>query len=342
MRFLSGAKHQLGDIAPGAASPVNAFFDAKTLKVSLVAKRWEFPRLLNEFSDCHLNETVPNVASGLYPDNPEYSKVLDEIVRPVSPEALAEIQFLSRRSMLVLARCAFLVRIGMNGLELRGLVLHELSKESIDANLVLIAVSGQESFLHPIASASYRVEYDKYVKLVIGARYKEHIVSQTLMFKVGGTISKQDQIIYHALQDAAVEYSDCFREGVKESEIYGEMLCRFKQIEEDCQLQGFAKSATKHHPGGGTSPLGNRDRMIEPRGVRECVANTMFAINPVDSLADFKVEIQGVIRSGKKSPIILDMASEAKSMIPFRTIQSKNGTIAVLPELFVVECEKYQ
>jgi hypothetical protein len=237
--------------------------------------------------------------------------------------------------MLSLVATARRLEPGMDGLRVRSLILEELAAYGVDANLVLVALAGQEQHLHPIASPLYRVTDGTWMKLVVGARCAEHIVSQTLMVKRGTIVSEEETRVYHALQQAAVEYADLYREEAVERDIHAAMIERFKQVECDGSLPGFGTSATLHHPGGGTSPLGNRDRMLDPDGTRRCEAWTQFAINPVDSLLGLKVELQGVIMPDGKPPLILNQAGESH-VLPSRAVTAVGGTSAVLPELFVL------
>jgi hypothetical protein len=224
----------------------------------------------------------------------------------------------------------------MDGAEVRALMLSRLVAYGIDANVALTSLAGQQRHLHPIAAADYRVERGQWLKLVVGSRYAEHIVSQTLMVRLGGQADERERRIYEALQDATVAYADLYRDGAREREIHEDMLLCFAEIEKRYGLPGFAASATLHHPGGGTSPLGNRDRMLDPAGVRACEAWTQFALNPVDSLAGFKVEVQGVTRPGGASPVLLDTAEFASDILPFRQVRSPAGLTARLPELLTL------
>ncbi|NOU36301.1 MAG: M24 family metallopeptidase [Kiritimatiellaceae bacterium] len=352
MRWLTGLKHQLGDIAPGAASPVQALVQVSStdsFKITVVSKTFEMPRLKDEIPsvfklfpgiEFNFSETVPPLtASTATADSKDYLAVMDRIVRPLpgglEGSSFKKLEWLSGTAMQALGETAGQLREGMNGLMVRGLLLDNLAARGVDANLVLIALAGQELHLHPIASAQYRVRPEKWMKLVVGARYAEHIVSQSLMVKLGGSVSDREADVYRALQQAAVEYADLYRESVRESDIYAGMVERFKMIENDTGLSGFAQSATLHHPGGGTSPLGNRDRMIDPAGTRRLESWTQFAINPVDTLLGFKVELQGIVRPDGVAPLILDMSQLAPAL-SFRKVTSSNGTTALLPDLMVI------
>ena len=352
MRWLTGIKHQLGDIAPSAVSPVQALVQVcgdDAFKITIIAKPFEMPRLkdeipavFDEFSDITVNfeETIPSLpARTLVPESGDYAELNGKIIRPVlggfEGNSFKKLDWLSRASMNVLGETAREIEEGLSGLTIRGLLLNNLAKHGIDANLVLVALYGQEAHLHPIASAQYRVEKERWMKLVVGTRYAEHIASQSLMVNLGGVVSSREAEVYRALQQAAVEYADLYRAGARGLDIYAEMIDCFRQIEQESGLYGFGRSATLHHPGGGTSPLGNRDRMLNPSGSLVCEPWTQFAINPVDTLCGFKVELQGVIQPDGKPPQVLDMHSDAPD-IPFNTVISRGGTKAVLPDLLVL------
>jgi Metallopeptidase family M24 len=352
MRWLTGIKHQLGDIAPSAISPVNVLIHVdnnKGIKISIAAKEFEMSRLKSEIPQLfnavkglkyEFCQSLPTPAyNSLQADNSNYQLVIDQIIRPLlggfSGSQYKKLNKLSNVTMKVLTETARQLYPGMNGMEARGLLLYNLGRHNIDANLTLIALSGQEFYLHPIASANYVVEKGKWLKLVVGSRFAEHIVSQSLMVKLGGRVSEYEQTVYHALQDAAIEYADCYRVGAIEHGVYAEIIERFQKVEHKYGLKGFAKSATLHHLGGGTSPLGNRDQMLDPVGNKILSPWTQFAINPVDTLAGFKVELQGIIQPKKKPPFILKM-SEFTNGLNFRKVTAEGGTTAKLPELLII------
>jgi hypothetical protein len=352
LRWLTGIKHQLIEIAPIAVSPVQAMVricSGGGFQITFVSKPYELPRLRDEIPvvfqavpevQVSFSQTVPVCCGALLTsEKDEYAAVLDRIVRPVlgglTGNSFSKVSWLSKTSMQALGSTARQLKCGMRGLEVRGLLLHELARRGVDANLVLIALSGQEKHLHPVASDCYKVEPGRWMKLVAGARYAEHIVSQTLMVNCGGTVTAKEQSVYCALQQAALEYADLYRQGAVEFRMHSEMQERFKLVGERAGLAGFAGSAVLHHPGGGTSPLGNRDRMIDPSGNRTFDAWTQFAINPVDALLGMKVELQGLVMPDVAAPMIFDMGL-ADAGVPFRTVTASGGTSAVLPDLMVI------
>ena len=174
----------------------------------------------------------------------------------------------------------------------------------IESNLVLVALSGQEKHFHPLYTAANRVEPGCWVKLVSGCRYAELIVSLTVMAKMGRP-SERESLVYRALQQGTLEYADLFRSGAAEAAIYEEVGRRFQRIEKATGLVGFQPSAYFHHMGGPTSPLGNRDYLLQAGGAHVMVPWTQFAINPCDVLQYTKVELQGIV-TPNGAPRMLD------------------------------------
>ena len=80
---------------------------------------------------------------------------------------------------------------------------------------------------------------------------------------------------------------------------------RFLRIEKETGLEGFGQSAYFHHMGGPTSPLGNRDYLLEKGGTRRILPWIQFAINPCDTMQLTKVELQGVVMP-EGAPRMLD------------------------------------
>lgn len=125
---------------------------------------------------------------------------------------------------------------------------------------------------------------------------------------IGGGTAGAVAAIQSAWLGATVEYADCYRAGAAERDIFAEMISRFRKIGDRYHLKGFAESAMLHHPGGGTSPLGSRDRMLDPVGVRTLAPWTQFAINPVNALAGFKTELQGIVQPDGRPPLVPQMS----------------------------------
>jgi hypothetical protein len=349
MRWLTGMRHQVGDISPGFDSPAKAvirFRHDESIKISIISSPYEMPRLkdmipplfegLDEIDYEFLTETRALEAKALSPEKKDYATLIDSIVRPLlggfEGNQYRKLDWLSNATMRILADTAYELIPGMDGQAVRGLLIANLARAGIEANVILIALTGQEKHLHPIPSSLNKVVKDSWIKLVAGTRYSEHIVSESLMVKIGGSVSELESLIYAALQDASVEYADCYRENSLEKDIHRKMRKRFSMIEKKYDLKGFGESAVLHHPGGGTSPLGNRDWMLKPEGKRKFEAWTQFAINPVDCLANFKVELQGIIQSSGQAPRILDMNKYiSPEKLSFREVKTETGITTYLP-----------
>jgi hypothetical protein len=208
---------------------------------------------------------------------------------------MEKLEWLYGMTSAVLIETALRLKAGMTGAAIRGLVFQALAARDVECNLILVALAGQEKHLHPLYSSDYRVEEGCWVKLVAGGRYAELIVSVTVMAKVGRSPSREEARVYAALQRGVLDYADLFRNGAAESDIYREVGERFAVIEKESGLPGFQPSAYHHHMGGPTSPLGNRDYLLEQGGTRRMFPWMQFAINPCDVLQLTKVELQGVV-----------------------------------------------
>jgi hypothetical protein len=228
----------------------------------------------------------------------------------------------------VLVEAALRLEVGMTGAAVRGLVFHRLAARDVECNLILVALAGQEKHLHPLYDSRYRVEEGCWVKLVAGGRYAELIVSVTVMAKVGRRPSREETRVYAALQQGAVEYADLYRNGAAESDIYREVGERFAEIEDKSGLKGFQPSAYHHHMGGPTSPLGNRDYLLQQGGTRRMFPWMQFAVNPCDVLQCTKVEVQGVVMP-EGPPRLLDGSRFLpKELGLFSAFRSSGGTEA--------------
>ena len=196
------------------------------------------------------------------------------------------------------------------------------------AILILVALAGQEQHFHPLYDSRYRAEPGCWMKIVVGGRYADVIVSTTVMAKVGSAPSKKEERIYAALQQGTVEYADLYRNGMLESEIWTGVGARFAEIERKTGLKGFQPSAYFHHMGGPTSPLGNRDYLLEQKGTRRMFPWMQFAINPCDVLQYTKVELQGIVMP-EGPPLMLDGSRFVpKDLGLFSEVRAEQGTVA--------------
>ena len=286
LRWLTGTRQQIIDIAPDAESPVHALIRIRSdsVEVTFLTTRIEMPRIKDQLPGVfegmrgvtvHFQELPPPVLpdSAIVPGSPGHDEILEEIVRPLlgGPEGnqVRKLTWLHAMASAVLAESVLQLKPGMNGAETRGLVFRNLAIRDIECNLILVALAGQERHFHPLYSSRYRVEHGCWVKLVGGCRYAELIVSITAMAKIGTRPSPRETLVYAALQRGTVEYADLYRSGANESQIYAEVGERFLRIEKETGLKGFHPSAYFHHMGGPTSPLGNRDYLLQPGGPTE-------------------------------------------------------------------------
>ena len=349
MRWLTGIRHQINDIAPDAASPVQALIrqSGSVLDIAFVTTRIEMPRIRDQVPEAFagiagvgisFQETQPSLAADvLAPSAPAYAEVVGRIVRPLlgglSGNQHAKLAWLSAATTVVMAETARELAPGMNGAEVRARLLENLLRRDIDCNLVLVALAGQETHFHPLWDARYRIEKDCWVKLVAGARFAEMFVSATIMLKLGSPAAEGARKAYRALQEGCVEYADCYRNGAAESHIFEEIGRRFAALEAKHGIVGFAACAYAHHLGGPTSPLGNRDFLIEKGGRRSMFPWMQFAINPVETLFNTKVELQGVVLPDG-APHMLDISSfTPPDLMSFSEIVSSGGTRAKVADI---------
>jgi Xaa-Pro aminopeptidase len=321
MRWLTGIRHQITDLAPDAESPVKALVSAgsSSTQIVLFTTRIEMPRVRDQVPETFkgvsgvtldFQEGPPPSGDGIFgPGQEGYDTALGEIVRPLTGgfegNQFQKLEWLCSMTTAVLIESAHQLQAGMNGAQVRGLIFRNLAERDIECNLILVALAGQEKHYHPLYNSRYKLENGCWVKLVAGSRYAEHIVSATAMVRYGGRISPEEARIYAALQEGAMEYADLFRSGAIEADIHREVGARFIEVEKKRGLRGFGPSAYFHHMGGPTSPIGNRDFLIDPNGVRRMFPWMQFAINPVDVFQSTKVEMQGIVQP-TGAPHILD------------------------------------
>ena len=349
LRWLTGMRHQVIEVAPDARSPVGALIMTRgsTLELTFVSSFTELPRLKARLPEVlagpdlrlEFRENPPSLPEGcLAPSQAEYAGVVGQVVRPLlgglKGGPFRKLEWLHGHTHAALAETARAIEPGLDGEEVQALLRRELARRRIESNLILVAVKGQESHLHPLYDRNCRVESECEVKLVTGARFAELIVSASVMVRFGNPPQSEhrDQA-YRALQQGALEYADCYRPGAVEGEIYREIGRRFARLEEQFALPGFARSAYAHHLGGPTSPLGNRDYLISEGGTRAMFPWMQFAVNPVEVLHGTKVELQGVVLP-EGPPLILDGSSQVQGNgLTFSRLAASGGTTALVPDL---------
>ena len=182
VRWLTGARQQIVDIAPDAESPVSALVHLRpgAAELTFVTTRFEMPRIRDQLPEVFSG--VPGVtidfrqspleppANALVPGRDGYDEALSEIVRPllggVEGNQLQKLEWLYAMTQAVLTETALGLGPGMNGAEVRGLVFRNLAVHNVESNLILVALAGQEKHFHPLYSSRYRTERGCWVKLV--------------------------------------------------------------------------------------------------------------------------------------------------------------------------------
>jgi Xaa-Pro aminopeptidase len=344
MRWLTGTRHQIMDIAPDADSPVFALVELRSgsVDVTFHTTRIEMPRVRDQLPEVFRGvpgvtidfreSNMPLSDPALIPGREGEEEAAAEIVRPLiggsGGNQMRKLEWLYAMTVAVLVETGLGLRAGMNGAEVRGRLFHNLASRDVECNLILVALAGQEKHFHPLYNSRYLTEQGRWVKLVAGGRYAELIVSTTAMVKFGSSPSKEEARAYAALQRGVVEYADLYRNGMSESEIYAAVGERFMRIENETGLKGFGPSAYSHHMGGPTSPLGNRDYLLQPDGTRRMFPWMQFAINPCEVLHDTKVELQGIVMP-EDAPLMLDGSRFVqKDLGLFTEIRAQGGTVA--------------
>ena len=352
IRWLTGTRHQIIDIAPDAESPVQALVQVApgAFVLTFLTARTEMPRVRDQLPEIFrdvarvsidFQESLPATSGGvLLPGHPGYDEALMEIVRPLlggrGGNQLRKLEWLHAMTTAVITETALQLKVGMNGAEVRGMVFKGLALQDVETNLIMVALAGQEKHFHPIYSSRYRTERGSWVKIVTGARYAELIASVTAMAKIAASPTNEEARVYAALQRGSVEYADLYRNGMSESDIYTQVGERFMRIERETGLRGFHPSAYFHHMGGPTSPLGNRDYLLQAGGSQRMFPWMQFAINPCDVLKYTKVELQGLVML-ENAPLMLD----GSRFIPedlglFTEIRSQGGTVASVANVIEV------
>ncbi len=312
LRWLTGVRHQIIDIAPDAVSPVRVLvrFNGRGVDLLFAADATELPRLkaqlpplLDTAPDIHydFSEELPSITADaiLTPHAESYIPVIEDIVGPLlvgwEGNQYKKLTWLANATHALLVEAAHSIEPEMDGATVRGVIQQILGSCDIEANLVLVGLKGQEDHLHPLYSADYRVPREGMIKLVVGTRYAEMIFSHTVMVNFGGPLTGQKTTTFEALKEAAWKYADCYRVGVSEAQIHKEISQVFGEVAAAYGLDWFRESAYYHHLGGPTSPLGNRDYLMQSDGNHILKPWQQFAVNPVETKYNMKVEMQGII-----------------------------------------------
>lgn len=350
MRWLTGIRQQIIDIEPSANSPVQALclIGGKDIEITFITSPYEMPRIKDEFPPVFkgvknvkikfANDLPKTPPTTILPSAKNHALIQGQIVRPLigglTGNQYKKFAWVGAMMSHAVAEVAIALKPGMHGAQVRDLMSGAFVACGIESNMFLVALKGQGNHLHPLYGEQYKVAPNCWLKLVSAGRLADVIVSQTLMVKFG-KVSKQEDAVYRALQEATVEYADLYRNGVNERELYSECGKRFNAIEKKYGLKGFGKSAYLHHLGGPTSPLGNRDYCLNKNSKANCFAGMSFAINPVEPIFGTKVEIQGIV-SKNGAPQMLDFSPFTnKKIVTFNQVIAEGGTICKVPNYVV-------
>ncbi len=346
LRWLAGVRHQICDQSPNSPSPVSALVElsARSAKITFITTSIEMPRIKDQlppvfkgvkgvsidFATALPKSEKSVVLSG----TAQHAALVGRIVRPLigglKGNQFKKYDWVANMMSALAVKTAYELIPGQNGEQVHDLLRRNFADFGVESNMFLVALKGQESHLHPLYDARYKVPAKGWVKLVTAGRLADVIVSETLMVKFG-KITAKEQAAHSALQEAALEYADLYRNGMNERAIYEGCGEAFALIEKKHGLKGFAKSAYLHHLGGPTSPLGNRDYCLSPANRADVFAGMSFAINPVECLFGTKVEVQGVVTESG-APYMLDFSKMTDpKLATFRPVVSANGTRALMP-----------
>ncbi len=311
MRWLTGMRHQVVDIAPHTPTTVQALVKIEPeFSITFLSDPWESGRIHDFMEQGIWKECAVSVyysrtlddnlqsASILTPSHPDYVELERAIVSPLAEGLIGnqwdKLIWLIRESRQALLEIAAQVQVGMTGWQLRTLVYETYHRRHLELNLVMLGLSGMKTHLHPVIEDASYVKEGAIIKLVIGARYFDMFHSASQLVKIGQEPTQRELLVHEALQKATLKYASLFRAGAIESDLYAALGPIFHRVEQDYKLPGFAKSAYLHHPGGPLSPLGNRDFVISQQGSRIIYPYAQFSVNPVDALEYLKFELQGV------------------------------------------------
>ncbi len=349
LRWLTGYRNQITDIAPGAESPVKALVAVNRgrFDITFVTTPFEMPRIKDQFPEqfsgldtvsVSFSETVPRLPAGtIKPSDKTCGEITGAIIRPLlgglEGNQYRKLRWLANTTTVALYNTARSLKPGMNGFRVYGLMSKIFYTLGLESNLFLVALAGQENHLHPLYHERYRVEKKGWIKLVVGTRFADMIYSGTVMVKMGGTITEDQALWHQALRQGLVEYADCYRKGKTETRIYEELGARFREVEKDFGLKGFAKAAYLHHPGGPTSPLGNRDYIIQKKGKNKMFPWIQFALNPVEHRYSTKAELQGMVMPDGPPRILDPFEFTARGKPGVTEFTARSGTRAKIADI---------
>jgi len=322
MRWLTGYRHQVVDIAPQARTTVQAVVQvAPEYNITFFSDPWEANRVHDILAAGIWNEC--NISAGYGGAEPDFSSPrllssqvdkryaeLERSIISVLAEGLEgnqwdKLQWLVAESRKTLIELSTRLTEGMTGWDLRTELYHAYHERHIELNLVMLGLSGMQNHLHPVVMDDSRVENESIVKLVIGARYFDMFHSASQLVKIGGAPTRREVTVHRALQEASLRYANQYRVGNDEAQLYESLGSIFAEVAKEYDLKGFEKSAYLHHAGGPLGPSGNRVFVVSRHGKRELIAHEQFAVNPVDTLEFLKFELQGVVLP-EGAPALID------------------------------------
>ena len=348
MRWLTGVRQQITDIAANDISPVNALCAVKGSKfeITFITTPFETPRIKDELPPVFKDNKEVKIkfalntpkmgASVIKPADTIYAETVDAICRPLiggyKGNQFKKYTWVASMQTAAITKSAYEIEPGMNGVQVRQIMMNNMTDLGLETNMLLVALKKQEGHLHPLYNEKYKIGANGMLKLVSAGRLGDVIVSATQMVRFG-KITRKEATNYAALQQAVVEYADLYRNGANEHDIYLNCGKRFRMIAKDFGIKGFEKSAYLHHLGGPTSPLGNRDYCLDKTSANTCFAGMSFAINPVDCLTSTKVEVQGIVNA-EGAPTMLDYSLYTpEDMLTFSEVTASGGTVAKVPNI---------
>ena len=348
LRWLTGLRQQIIDIAPGTQTEVSALVMVKgnSFELTFVTTPFEMPRIKDEIPPIfNSNKEVkikfalkePKMGVSIVkPSDKIYSRVVDAVVRPLIGDhkgnQFKKYTWVASMTTAAIAKTAYELEPGMNGSQVRMLMMKNMVDLGVETNMLLVALKRQEGHLHPLYNDKYKITPSSMLKLVSAGRLGDVIVSATQLVRFG-KLTQKEAACYAALQQATIEYADLYRNGANEHDIYTECGKRFNKVAKDFALKGFGKSAYNHHLGGPTSPLGNRDYCLDKTSSATCFAGMSFAINPVDVIASTKAEVQGIINV-EGAPTMLDYSLYTpEEMLTFTEVTASGGTTAKIANI---------
>ncbi|MDC7245206.1 MAG: hypothetical protein PQJ47_04750 [Sphaerochaetaceae bacterium] len=322
MRWLTGMRHQVTDIAPLDSTTIHCLIkpDKESTILHFYCERWEQNRLQSFLHDplfsseavkvrYSLIEELYHDDNVLFPGDTGYRELEREIVsvliEHLQGNQMDKLNYLVSNSRKALIEISRLVEEGMTGWDLRSLVYEKFHQKHLELNQVVLGLSGMESFQHPVTDDDSTVQKGSVIKIVVGARYFDMLHSASQLVKIGQDVTPFEMKVYKALAAFSLSYAATFTSEAAEKDIYERAYPIAVKVEEEYQLEGFSQCAYLHHLGGPLSPLGNREFLIKKGGNRRILPYSQFAVNPVDPILFHKCELQGIVIPDGP-PVILD------------------------------------